>query len=404
MPSAAMNRIVVVTLSSLTPVLAAASPDWFNSSAAQRQISSIQQRSIAPGLSAAICSVDRVGVGTAVSGVRRASGGDLVRASDRFHIGSNTKAFSAQIAAAAVDSGLISWDSTIGQMLGQEIQVDASYADVTLRQLLTHTAGTPPFSALEDWGPLYDLQGTASEQRLELARAVLSQPRAVPSDAPAGERYSNAGYSIAATMVERATGRSWESMVDYTFNQSMGLQVAVGAPGYTDGTTQPSGHIFVDGSVVEVGPTPGLPDAMSPAGNLNMTVSSLAEFGMQHLRALRGLDNTLGLTDVAVAALHDTSFGGGPYAMGWFDVDAPGVEFFGFGHDGSTTAFDSLLLVDTANGLSIAVASNGTLTGDEIGGSLIEAALAMRAAVIPSPATALPLGLALGIASARRRR
>jgi D-alanyl-D-alanine carboxypeptidase len=382
---------------------ALAQPDWFDQSQATARIQQIQAASGAPGLSAAIIRLDGQGIGTAVAGLRRIDQSASISAANRFHVGSNSKAFTAQIAARAVDSGAISWDTTIDEVFGVDSNIDPSYAGTTLRQLLTHQAGTPQFRDYVDWAPLGSLPGTPTQQRLAFSQDILSKPRAVATGADPSERYGNSSFGIAAAMVERATGHSWESMIDSAFNQGMGLNVEVGAPGQ-DGSSQPFGHVLFNDQLLIIGPDSPfqLPSAVSPSGNLSMSVSDLAEFGRQHLRAVAGLSSTLGLSASAVEALHDTSYAGGPFGMGWFDFNIPAINLHGFGHDGSTTAFDSILVVDTENGYAIAAASNGDLTGNGIGNSLIDAVLAMRASVVPTPAV-IPT-LVLGAALASRRR
>lgn len=398
------SACVAVSVAALAGT-AVASPAWFDQATASQNISAIAQGAGMPGISVAVRRLDQPGVGTAVWGTRRVSTGEAVTAADRFHCGSNSKAFTAQVAARAVDSGAIGWNTTIGEVFGGDSTIDPGYAGVTLGQLLSHQGGTPQLGEFAEWDPLYSIPGTPSEQRLAFSRSVLSQPRAVAPGASLGERYSNAGYSIAAAMVERRTGQTWESAVGEVFNQGMGLNVEVGAPGRSDGTAQPAGHLVLNGVVVEYGSEWSLPSAVAPAGDLNMSMADLSEFGLQHLRALSGLSNTLGLTAESVATLHDFTLGD-DYGMGWFPIGDPSRGIYGFGHDGSTSVFNSLLFVDSINGLSIAVGSNGYLGSQEelyITPALFEAMVAARQAAIPSPGAGVVVTMGAVMAARRRR-
>jgi CubicO group peptidase (beta-lactamase class C family) len=384
---------------------AIAQPAWFDQSQAQRRIASIAAAREVPGISVAVRSLNDSGVGAAAAGVLRISTGEAVTTENRFHVGSNSKAFTATIAARAVDAGQISWDTTIAEAFADEPAIDPSYAQVTLRQLLTHHGGAPAFPDVDSWLPLNALSGTPAQQRSTFARSVLSSPRAVAPGADIDTRYSNAGISIAAAMVEHATGVSWEDSIQQVFNEQMGLNVQIGFPGRNDGSSQAYGHLLIDGVTSEFGPDYVLPSAIAPAGDLSMSMPDLAEFGIQHLRALSGASNTLGLSAASVLALHDDTFLGGPYAMGWYPIDEPGLELYGFGHSGSTSVFNSILVVDTVNGYSIAVGTNGytgTLDAFDLTPMLLDAVVATRASVVPSPSSAaLP---ALGLSSAVRRR
>ncbi|MCX5688389.1 MAG: serine hydrolase [Planctomycetota bacterium] len=399
-------QFVLPVIAMVSPI-AFAQPVWFDQAAASARIHDIQVASGAPAMSAAIVRLDGQGVGTAVSGVRRFGDPAPVTAADRFHVGSNSKAFTAQIAARAVDAGQISWDTTVDEIFGGQTAIDPGYAGVTLRQLLTHQGGTPQYGSFEDWFPLGSLPGTPAQQREKMARNILAAPRAIAPGTSPFERYSNSGFGIAAAMVEQATGQAWESMITHTFNTGMGLGVHVGAPG-EDGTAQPFGHVVLDGQLVTIGPGDvlRLPSAIAPAGDLNMSMTDLAEFGRQHLLGMSGLPNTLDISTSSISVLHDTTFGEGFFGMGWFDIIEPSLGLDGFGHTGSTEAFDSILYVDRVQGFAIAVASNGTTTGDSeaIGGALVDAMLAMRASVIPAPGAAMIFAAGLLAAAPRRRR
>lgn len=398
----------VLLLAAPTLPAALAQPAWFDQATASQRIDDLRQQAGFPGLSAAIIRLDGQGTGTAVSGVRTLGEPAPIAAADRFHVGSNSKAFTAQVAARAVDAGLISWDTTLGQSFAGEFAIDPTYANVTLRELLTHNGGTPGFGSFEDWQPLQNLPGTPTQQRLGFAQQVLTQPRAVPPGADESERYSNAGFGIAAAMVERATGVAWEAAITQTFNTGMGLNVELGAPGQ-DGSDQPRGHAEFEGQPIIIGPDSPffIPAAVGPAGNLSMSMTDLAQFGRQHLRALGGLTNTLDLSASSLAALHDTSFLGGPFGMGWFDINSPELGLAGYGHDGSTTAFATFLFVDPANGYAVAVGCNGFIPGTfDLDGNLALglAVQAMRDSIIPAPGAAALFGLGGLTLGLRRRR
>jgi D-alanyl-D-alanine carboxypeptidase len=72
---------------------------------------------------------------------------------------------------------------------------------VTLAQLLSHTGGVQPFTTGDESRGLPELHGTALERRLAFTKIFLARPPSVPPGA--GYMYSNAGYRIAASMLER---------------------------------------------------------------------------------------------------------------------------------------------------------------------------------------------------------
>ena len=96
-----------------------------------------------PALAAAVVKGGAIIAAGAV-GVR-AHGTDVkVTIDDRFHLGSDTKAMTATLAAMLVEEGKLRWDSTIGEVLGDEVPgINPKLAAVTLEQLLSHSSGIP---------------------------------------------------------------------------------------------------------------------------------------------------------------------------------------------------------------------------------------------------------------------
>src|SRR5215213_8618047 len=82
-------------------------------------------------------------------GVRNIKSGLPIRVDDRMRIASVAKAFSGAVALSLVSKGVLSLNATIGKLLKDLPEPPpASWADITLRQLLNHTSGLPDI--LED--------------------------------------------------------------------------------------------------------------------------------------------------------------------------------------------------------------------------------------------------------------
>jgi CubicO group peptidase (beta-lactamase class C family) len=112
-----------------------------------------------------------------------------------YDIGSVTKGFTAAAIVKLAGDGALRLDDRIGAYLDG---VPPDKREITIRDLLTHTAGLP--AALgDDYDPL---------QRDEMvSRAMAAQLRSEPG---AEHRYSNVGYSLLAAIVEAAGGTSYE--------------------------------------------------------------------------------------------------------------------------------------------------------------------------------------------------
>src|SRR5215216_3683305 len=101
-----------------------------------------------PALAVAVIRGD--GIDAAVVGRRRLDSDEPAQERDRFHLGSNTKAMTATLAAILVERGLIAWDTRPGEALS----IDQAHPDVTLTTLLTHAAGVRPLEEDEELAAL----------------------------------------------------------------------------------------------------------------------------------------------------------------------------------------------------------------------------------------------------------
>jgi CubicO group peptidase (beta-lactamase class C family) len=126
-------------------------------------------------------------------GFTRATGCDTV-----YDIGSITKQFTATAIVALQQMGKLRVGDRLSRWVGP---VPPDKAGITLRHLLTHTAGLP--DALGD-----DYDVLSRDQMLAGALAA-------PLVAPPGARfhYSNVGYSVLAAIVERASGEPYEQFL-----------------------------------------------------------------------------------------------------------------------------------------------------------------------------------------------
>ena len=83
-------------------------------------------------------------VSSGAVGTRRSGSTIPVTVNDRFHIGSDTKAMTALLAAIMVEEGKLKWHSTIAEVFPEIADsMDPGVRKVTLEQLLSHTSGMP---------------------------------------------------------------------------------------------------------------------------------------------------------------------------------------------------------------------------------------------------------------------
>lgn len=96
-----------------------------------------------PSIAVAVVKEGRV-LAVGAVGKRRMDGDIQVTLNDRFHIGSDTKAMTALLAAIFIEEGKLKWDSTVAQVFPElEEKMDSGLKKVKLEQLLSHTSGLP---------------------------------------------------------------------------------------------------------------------------------------------------------------------------------------------------------------------------------------------------------------------
>ena len=114
-------------------------------------------------------------------GKRRVDDTAMVRTTDKFHIGSNTKAIAAFIAGKLVDGKKIKWSTRYFDLF-PELKATSrkEYWDITLQDLLSHRAKINPYRSVNAKGDAYKFTGTSVEQKVKFAAKILQEPPAKP--------------------------------------------------------------------------------------------------------------------------------------------------------------------------------------------------------------------------------
>ncbi|MBK9411788.1 MAG: beta-lactamase family protein [Gemmatimonadetes bacterium] len=120
------------------------------------------QKGRLPALGAAIVTADGLEAVGAV-GVRSWTATEKVTIDDQWHIGSCTNAMTATLVARLVDRGVLSWDTTIGAVIGPAIH--PAWKDVPILWLLTHRSGAPLNFSEDLWQQMVARGGSPREQR-----------------------------------------------------------------------------------------------------------------------------------------------------------------------------------------------------------------------------------------------
>lgn len=268
-----------------------------------------------------------------------------VALTDRWHLGSNTKAMTATLIGLHIDRGALRWDDTLGHLFSGE-KVDAGYASVTLEQLMRHVGGAPGNPPHDLWERLWS-DGAAPDARLAFVLGILARP---PGGRPGAFVYSNAGYMIAGAALERATGRAWPELLRADLFGPLEMRTCgYGAPGSARSVDQPWGHDAA-GKPVPPGPAADNPPGLGPAGTVHC---SLADYG-KFLAVHSGGGRRSLVSGGTLERLHRAE--SGEYAGGWIVVR--GKQGAILAHSGSNTMWSATALVAPGRRLAIAVVTN----------------------------------------------
>jgi CubicO group peptidase (beta-lactamase class C family) len=319
-------------------------------------LESVRQEYDLPALGAAIVTPAGIEV-LDVVGIRQQGRSTPVTEQDLWHLGSDTKALTATLAAILIDKAVLRWSTTLGDVFPEytgSSGVDPSYASLTILDLLRQRTGQRGNYEARDLQYL-TLEGlTNTERRYLYVGYRLTRAPVLPLEFS----YSNHNYVIAGAMLEKVTGRSWEEMMRTELFDPLGMKTAgFGPPGvWKIGTAfgepdQPRGHEGY-GADRQVSFADN-PPASGPAGNVHASLRDWAKFIRLHLN---GSEGDLQLSPSSVAMLLTPVEG---YAGGW------GSDGTTLSHDGSNNLWYARAVVYFADQFGVVIVTN--VGGDPAG-------------------------------------
>ena len=272
----------------------------------------VRQKFNMPAMAAAVVTSDGIKFAGAV-GVRKRGTEIPVALDDLWHLGSDGKIMTSTLIARLVERGQLRWDTTLAEVFPDLApQMHPDFRRVTLLELLSHHAGLPANLDLPEYSG-----DDAPQLRLRAVRQELAmKPESVP-----GKKYlySNLGYIIAAAVVEKTTGRTWEKAIAEEVFDPLQMHSAgfggTGTPGKTD---QPWPHTEDGVPTAANGPEMDNPPVMGPAGRIHLTIQDWGKFVQDQLRGARG--EAALLKPESYQTLQTQPFGG-DYALGWMVAD-----------------------------------------------------------------------------------
>ncbi len=269
-------------------------------------------------------------------------------ADTQFEIGSVTKAFTNLLLAEMVEKGDVSYDTTIGDILGDDVDfANAAVADITLLQLATHSSGLPRLPAnLVPTDQLDPYKGYDED-------ALLAGIAGARDKQPLGDHYvySNFGVGLLGYLLGRVHGGGYTIAVDELVVQPLGLEHTGFERSANSAVAWRGGQPVKDWSL----------DALAAAGSLRSTTGDLERLARIELGLI---DNPLG-HDLAADREIVAPAGGFDITRVWHVGESPDGRIYW--HNGGTGGFWSFFGFKPATNEAIAILISGDTEPTGIG-------------------------------------
>ena len=297
------------------------------------------ERQHIPGLSLAILRGDRV-VKMRGYGLADVEQGVAATADTVYEIGSVTKSFTSMAVLLLREQGRLSLDDPLGNFLPE---VPDTWKPVTIRQLLSHTAGVPDYE---------EVMGYESYRLAMTPAQVYAYVAAKPLDFAPGSKwnYSNTGYYLLSLVIEKVSG---EKYIDFVTKH-----ILVPAGMAHTRSSEPDDLIPHRASGYDYPERLRNRDAMQPSatGGAGMLVSTIGDMVrwaavLKKQEILKPESYALMFTDTL---LTDGSRAG--YGFGWFV--APMRDHRAIAHSGGTAGFGCNFLYLPDDDVTIIVLTN----------------------------------------------
>ena len=261
------SSLVVAALASLPlatiTAQKATSPDW---AAFDRYVAQAAKDWKVPALGIAVVKDDSL-VFAKGYGVLEVGKSQAANEHTRFAIGSTTKAMTSASLAMLVDEGKIHWDDHVTDYI-PELQLYDPYVtrELTIRDLLTHRSGLPGTDLF--WARWH----YTLPEIIHGLRYIKPE-----SSFRSNWSYQNVMYALSGTIVERASGMTWEAFVRSHIFAPLGMNETEALVSEIAGKSNVSVPHYLVGDSLRVVPMRST-DAIAPAGSVWSSVSDMSKW------------------------------------------------------------------------------------------------------------------------------
>jgi CubicO group peptidase (beta-lactamase class C family) len=300
-----------------------------------------------PGLAIAIVHKDNE-VYSRAFGVRDVETNAPLTTNDLFHWASVTKPFVATAAMQLVEQGKLDLDEKVTAYLPYFRMNDPAYKEITVRHLLTHTAGMPDVRDYEWNKPQYDEEALERWVRSVGDRTLLYPPEA-------GHQYSNIGFEVMGDVLAKVSGKSFEQCVADQIFEPLKMTSATLLIKNTDPNDRVSPHTVKDKKPVVREHWP-YNRRHAPSSTLIANVHDLGRWAIANLNH-GTLDGARILNEDSYDVLWRPTVDSAPaQGLSWFVGKRNGYRTIE--HQGGDQGFRTALVLIPELNLGIAIATN----------------------------------------------
>ncbi|WP_026923132.1 serine hydrolase domain-containing protein [Glycomyces arizonensis] len=277
-----------------------------------------------------------------------------------FRVASVSKVFTATAVMQLVEQGELDLDADVSRYLDFELEREYD-DDITLRHLLTHTAGFEErLRGLIAYG----------DEPVDLREVLATDPPEQVYRPGTTPSYSNYGNALAGYIVQRVSGEPFEAYMEHHLFEPLGMDASSFRQPLPSDLSDRVSNGYLDGS----GPAQefemvGTP----PAGALSISANDMARFMLAQLGSLPEQSLLADETreQMFTPALTEESLGGFAESermtLGWFQEDRGGHRIVGHGGDSNFFHSHLQLYPDDGTGVFIALNSSGGEDADTLG-------------------------------------
>jgi len=282
-----------------------------------------------------------------------------IEMNDHFNIGTNTAAFTAYIAAKLVEAGKIKWNTQLLKIYPEfSKKTFPVYKMITFQDLLSSRTRIPSFMDISDWFKIPNYPGSVISKRKAFTYWMLQHKPNMDNFLNNKIVFSLAGYVMAASMMEKVTGKSWEELVMEYIRKPLKISIRYSWPNIFN-ASEPYGHWEQGGSFHAEEPetwVKGNP-VLYPAQSISVSMPDYIKFMQMNLQGLAG-----DISQLPAKNFEFIFFGFPDYALGW-NNGSFNDQAFAF-HEGVSLLFNCRTEILREKNIGIIVMCN---SGDKDG-------------------------------------